>query len=179
MELRNFRRGRHLYSAGRPSRWALAHILVYYNLNVFLHLRHWRRIYSVSSRLRSLSASIRHEGGDHVHFRSNRGATIKFQHPPAAVQSEKADLEVCGVGSAGMWTVSWLFATENLRTPINFERETCATYFSKTQKLGIHCSVWFIPPPIFDFFNKISALSLEISTIFMHYFVRFEWDLAS
>ena len=28
MELRNFRRGRHLYSAGRPSRWALAHILV-------------------------------------------------------------------------------------------------------------------------------------------------------
>jgi len=29
MELRNFRRGRHLYSAGRPSRWASAHILVY------------------------------------------------------------------------------------------------------------------------------------------------------
>ena len=28
MELRNFRRGRHLYSAGRPSRWAPAHILV-------------------------------------------------------------------------------------------------------------------------------------------------------
>jgi len=28
MELPNFRRGRHLYSAGRPSRWALAHILV-------------------------------------------------------------------------------------------------------------------------------------------------------
>jgi len=26
MELRNFHRGRHLYSAGRPSRWALAHI---------------------------------------------------------------------------------------------------------------------------------------------------------
>jgi len=26
MELRNFRRGRHLYLAGRPSRWALAHI---------------------------------------------------------------------------------------------------------------------------------------------------------
>jgi len=26
MELRNFRRGRHLYSAGRPSRWALTHI---------------------------------------------------------------------------------------------------------------------------------------------------------
>jgi len=25
-ELRNFRRGRHLYSAGRPSRWASAHI---------------------------------------------------------------------------------------------------------------------------------------------------------
>ena len=28
MELRNFRRGRHLYSAGQPSRWASAHILV-------------------------------------------------------------------------------------------------------------------------------------------------------
>ena len=28
MELRNFRRGRQLYSAGRPSRWASAHILV-------------------------------------------------------------------------------------------------------------------------------------------------------
>jgi len=28
MELSNFRRGRHLYSAGRPSRWASAHILV-------------------------------------------------------------------------------------------------------------------------------------------------------
>ena len=28
MELRNFRRGCHLYSTGRPSRWALAHILV-------------------------------------------------------------------------------------------------------------------------------------------------------
>jgi len=28
MELRNFRRRRHLYSAGRPSRWASAHILV-------------------------------------------------------------------------------------------------------------------------------------------------------
>jgi len=30
MELQNFRRWRHLYSAGRPSRWALAHILVYF-----------------------------------------------------------------------------------------------------------------------------------------------------
>ena len=28
MELQNFRRGRHLYSAGRPSRWASAHIVV-------------------------------------------------------------------------------------------------------------------------------------------------------
>jgi len=28
MEFRDFRRGRHLYSAGRPSRWASAHILV-------------------------------------------------------------------------------------------------------------------------------------------------------
>jgi len=28
MELRKFGRGRHLYSAGRPSRWASAHILV-------------------------------------------------------------------------------------------------------------------------------------------------------
>jgi len=29
MELRNFRRGRHLYWAGRPSRWTSAHILVF------------------------------------------------------------------------------------------------------------------------------------------------------
>jgi len=29
MELRNFRRGRHLYSAGRPWCWASAHILVF------------------------------------------------------------------------------------------------------------------------------------------------------
>jgi len=28
MELRNFRRGHHLYSTGRPSRWASAHIVV-------------------------------------------------------------------------------------------------------------------------------------------------------
>jgi len=28
MELRNFHRGRHLYAAGRPSRWASAHIVV-------------------------------------------------------------------------------------------------------------------------------------------------------
>ena len=47
MELRNFRRGRHLYSAGRPSHWASAHILVgvcitcckktYYNHISILH----------------------------------------------------------------------------------------------------------------------------------------------
>jgi len=33
MELRNFRRGRHLYSAGRSSRWASAHILVLFFIN--------------------------------------------------------------------------------------------------------------------------------------------------
>jgi len=33
MELRNFRRGRHLYSAGRPSHLASAHILVYKEIN--------------------------------------------------------------------------------------------------------------------------------------------------
>jgi len=31
MELRNFRTGHHLYSAGRPSRWASAHILVVFS----------------------------------------------------------------------------------------------------------------------------------------------------
>ena len=31
-------RGRHLYSAGRPSRWALAHILVNYDLHLFSNL---------------------------------------------------------------------------------------------------------------------------------------------
>ena len=35
MELRNFRRGRHLYSAERPSRWASAHILVRFVLTAF------------------------------------------------------------------------------------------------------------------------------------------------
>jgi len=30
MELQNFRKGRHLYSAGQPSCWASAHILVPY-----------------------------------------------------------------------------------------------------------------------------------------------------
>jgi len=33
MKLRIFRRGRHLYSAGRPSRWASVHILVHTDLN--------------------------------------------------------------------------------------------------------------------------------------------------
>ena len=38
MELRNFRRRRHLYSAGRPSRWASAHILVnYFNYCHFVY----------------------------------------------------------------------------------------------------------------------------------------------
>jgi len=37
MELPNFRRGRHLYSAGRPSRLASAHILVGIYIGIFLH----------------------------------------------------------------------------------------------------------------------------------------------
>jgi len=36
MELRNYCRGRHLYSAGRPSRWASAHILVVLELQLRL-----------------------------------------------------------------------------------------------------------------------------------------------
>jgi len=40
MELRNFRRGRHLYSAGRPSRWASANILV---LTLFIMPALWNR----------------------------------------------------------------------------------------------------------------------------------------
>ena len=35
MELQNFCRGRHLYSAGQPSRWASAHILVIVYFSVF------------------------------------------------------------------------------------------------------------------------------------------------
>ena len=35
MELRNFHRGRHLYSAGRPSRWESTYILVVYDYYVF------------------------------------------------------------------------------------------------------------------------------------------------
>jgi len=33
MEIQNFHRGRHLYLAGRPSRWTSAHILVYNSYN--------------------------------------------------------------------------------------------------------------------------------------------------
>jgi len=47
MELRNFRRGRHLYLAGRPSRWALAHDLVFLILLIvrliLLPPRIWQR----------------------------------------------------------------------------------------------------------------------------------------
>ena len=38
MELRNFRRRRHLYWAGRPSRWASAHILVINRLELDIHI---------------------------------------------------------------------------------------------------------------------------------------------
>jgi len=38
MELWNFRKGRHLYSAGRPSRWASTHILVF-SISYGLRLR--------------------------------------------------------------------------------------------------------------------------------------------
>jgi len=43
LELRNFRRRRHLYSAGRLSRWASAHILVslFSNKNIFLCFYYW------------------------------------------------------------------------------------------------------------------------------------------
>ena len=47
MELRNFRRGRHLYSAGWPSRLASAHILVYAvscPCTKYKHCRHLLRI---------------------------------------------------------------------------------------------------------------------------------------
>jgi len=40
-------RGRHLYSAGRPSRWALAHILVYF---VFVHFFQHMFVRSVGKR---------------------------------------------------------------------------------------------------------------------------------
>ena len=42
-----FNRGRHLYSAGRPSRWALAHILVCFN--VFLDVQHFNVNFSIKS----------------------------------------------------------------------------------------------------------------------------------
>jgi len=41
MELRNFRRGRHLYSAERPSRWASAHILVFSSIRPFSIVIHY------------------------------------------------------------------------------------------------------------------------------------------
>jgi len=47
-----FNRGRHLYSAGRPSGWALAHILVYH---VFVSIKClstvWRQIPKIPNRL--------------------------------------------------------------------------------------------------------------------------------
>jgi len=47
IELRNFRRGRHLYSAGRPSRWASAHILVCGVGSVTYTFRHFSTIQPV------------------------------------------------------------------------------------------------------------------------------------
>jgi len=38
MRLRNFRTGRHLCSAGRPSRWASAHFLVYTTFYLLLYV---------------------------------------------------------------------------------------------------------------------------------------------
>ena len=49
MELRNFRWGCHLYSAGRPSRWASAHILV--GLYVVFHVEaYWTRMWADAQR---------------------------------------------------------------------------------------------------------------------------------
>jgi len=42
MELQNFRRGRHLYSAWRRSRWASAHILVVFVLSMMSLLQEQR-----------------------------------------------------------------------------------------------------------------------------------------
>jgi len=41
MELRNLRRGHHLYSAGRPSRWASAHILVIFMVALWNRADHY------------------------------------------------------------------------------------------------------------------------------------------
>jgi len=55
MELRNFHRGCHLYSAGRPSRWASAHILVCYDIwclnvvNCYQFSRYFKKYVSPSS----------------------------------------------------------------------------------------------------------------------------------
>ena len=47
MELQNFRRGRHLYSAGRPSRWASVHILVLCcSVNAVIFRLHFRNEYN-------------------------------------------------------------------------------------------------------------------------------------
>jgi len=50
MELRNFRRGRHLYSAGRPSRWASAHIRVCHNwqLHNFRTTNSWTPVFIIA-----------------------------------------------------------------------------------------------------------------------------------
>ena len=42
------RRGRHLYSAGRPSRWALAHILVIYRSHLISYLLKCYKVFSLN-----------------------------------------------------------------------------------------------------------------------------------
>jgi len=60
MELRNFCRGRHLYSAGRPSRWASAHILVFSFIFTVMVRAVWR--FSIVVALFSRSAKLLYVG---------------------------------------------------------------------------------------------------------------------
>jgi len=61
IELRNFRRGRHLCSAERPSGWASAHVLVSYYISSIgvSSYRHWCTCPSTSSNLIFLSVHFR------------------------------------------------------------------------------------------------------------------------
>ena len=64
MELRNFRRGRHLYSAGRPSRWASAHILVLYGL--LLNSCKQSVLFLTGYIYRKTVSALMREGGDEL-----------------------------------------------------------------------------------------------------------------
>ena len=78
VEFRNFRRGRHLYSAGRPSRWASVHILVTFRVSRRprpheMYCSHARVCVCLSVRA---SACLHYCTNQDVTWRSGRGCPL-------------------------------------------------------------------------------------------------------